>query len=422
MSSLPSDLDLGALLAEQHFVRRLARTLVANADDAEDVAQLTWLQALRHPLRQRTSARAFLGQVTRHVASNFRRTDARRRTYEATVEATSGTTTETTSVADAFARESLRQQVVAELAALPEPYRRTLVARFFDDLAPHLSAQREGAPDATVRARLKRGLDLLRQRLDLRYGGDRSAWCTALLPLTRAGMPAGSGTAIAAAAVFGWQHLLLVGGVGVVLAAALWWLDTGATPAAIVATEPEPATLQAAASATTANAPPAPARTTLGAPTLVADDIDDAMPDNGIRGRLVLAAGQPAGGRKVEVIGLDPTRLFDGDFAQLAASAPILSASTQSDGDGRFLLANVRPRALLVLQAGRGQSESACVPLMASQAHSRLVVSWLVVTIRCASGLKAALFTSSVWPRSTARRCDRPIAWRRICATAGLLG
>ncbi len=359
MSSLPTDLDLGALLAEQAFVRRLARSLVTNADDADDVAQLTWMQALRHPLRQRASARAFLGQVTRHVASNFRRGDARRRRQEQAV----ATQPEATPVVDAFARESLRQLVVAELAALPEPYRRTLVARFFDDLTPHAIAQRENAPDATVRARTKRGLELLRERLDRRYGGDRSAWCTALVPLTRGGLPAGTGGVMATVSFFGLRQLLAVGVVGLVLGAGFWWLSDDETPAAILAMEPPTATLRVDSVRATTAESPTPARTTLASAPEAAREDGDAHPQNGIRGRLVLEDGRPAKQRKVEVTGLDPTRLFDGDPTQLEDSTPLLSATTHSDDEGRFSLDNLRPRALLLLQAGRGEAASAYIPV-----------------------------------------------------------
>jgi protocatechuate 3,4-dioxygenase beta subunit len=72
--------------------------------------------------------------------------------------------------------------VVDAVLLLHEPYRTTVVLRFYEDLEPAEIARRLGINGATVRTRLKRGLDMLRARLD-RDAGDRRAWCLALLPV-----------------------------------------------------------------------------------------------------------------------------------------------------------------------------------------------------------------------------------------------
>ena len=60
-------------------------------------------------------------------------------------------------------------------------HRDALVLRYHDDLPPRDVARRLGVPLDTARSRLRRGLELLRTRLDAAYGGDRRAWGAALL-------------------------------------------------------------------------------------------------------------------------------------------------------------------------------------------------------------------------------------------------
>ncbi|MEZ5965689.1 MAG: sigma-70 family RNA polymerase sigma factor [Planctomycetota bacterium] len=360
MTGVPQDLDLGTLLAEQSFVRRLARSLVYDAD-VDDVVQQAWLRAVETRRGTALPARPFLARLVRGVSSNWRRAEGRRRRREA-----EGPVAEPSpAVADAFARESVRQEVVAELAALAEPYRSTLVLRYFEDLTPIEIARRQGVPDATVRARLKRGLDALRRRLDRRYGDDRAAWCTALLPLADAGRDAAPLAAMGAAASFGLHHLLVpAAAVLLIVGLATWFGDE--RPAAALEGDGRAPELAAAAPATTATPVAAPhdVRAALPepapAPRVAAGD---AAADNGVRGRLVLPDGSPAPARRVRVVGFDAARLFEGDPTTLAAAVPWAEAETESDADGRFLLRDVRPRALMLLQAGRGSDHSACMPI-----------------------------------------------------------
>jgi RNA polymerase sigma factor (sigma-70 family) len=153
MTGIPRELDLGQLLTEQAFVRRLAHSLLYDHADAEDAAQQSWLAALQQPPRDAARARPFLARIVRRAANNLRRSQRRRTAHESAVPPAEPEA----SVADALARESLRQSVVQELTALPEPYRSTLVLRFFDDLSPLEIARRLRVPDGTVRARSAAG-------------------------------------------------------------------------------------------------------------------------------------------------------------------------------------------------------------------------------------------------------------------------
>jgi hypothetical protein len=74
--------------------------------------------------------------------------------------------------------------VVEALLLLDEPLRATLILRFLEELPPRAVATRMGVPVETVRSRTRRGLEVLRERLDRSFG-DRASWCSALLFLLR---------------------------------------------------------------------------------------------------------------------------------------------------------------------------------------------------------------------------------------------
>ena len=65
---------------------------------------------------------------------------------------------------------------------LEEPYRTTVMLRYFGDLSSAEIARRQGIPEGTVRSRLKRALDRLRRDLDERHRG-REVWGGAVVRL-----------------------------------------------------------------------------------------------------------------------------------------------------------------------------------------------------------------------------------------------
>ena len=73
---------LHALLAHAGFVRAIARSLLRDEHDAEDVVQETFLAALEHPPADRGKLRAWLGAVGRRRALKTRRAERRRKERE----------------------------------------------------------------------------------------------------------------------------------------------------------------------------------------------------------------------------------------------------------------------------------------------------------------------------------------------------
>src|SRR5262249_33876953 len=125
--SAPQDLRMHRLLAEGDFVRALARQLIGGAD-ADDLAQDTWLAALRRPAAVARPRAGRAGGAARR-ASTRRRAERRRGAREDGVRGADAATAPST--AEILACEEVRQRVVAAVLALDEPFRGTVLARFY---------------------------------------------------------------------------------------------------------------------------------------------------------------------------------------------------------------------------------------------------------------------------------------------------
>ncbi len=185
-----------ALLEHRVWVRRVARALVSDEADADDLEQEVWLRALEKRPRDGDAARGWLRAVLRHTARDLWRARTRRRRIEATVSPPAATA----STADLVAEADAHRRVVDAVMDLREPYRATLLLRYFHDLPVADVARRTGAPLETTRARLRRGLALLRSRFDSDCRGDRQAWVALVLPLTRGARTTAGTSAIVGAA------------------------------------------------------------------------------------------------------------------------------------------------------------------------------------------------------------------------------
>ena len=217
-------------------LRALAAALVGDEHEAEDLVQETWLRSRRAGERQ--GGRAWLRAVLRNLARDrARRAEARRRS-----EREAAREEALPSEAEVLERLDVAQRVAGEVARLAEPYRTALHLRYFEGLAPEELARRAGVPLETARTRLRRGLALLRERLD-RAHGERRAWALALGPLASLPRGAGATTTTTGAALAGAGGLLmsakpLVAGAVLLLSALGVFLVTR-RPAADPPTRPE---------------------------------------------------------------------------------------------------------------------------------------------------------------------------------------
>lgn len=168
----PRDADLVEHLG---WVRRLALAQVRDRHAADDLVQevaRVWLE--KRPALS-GGPRSWLSAVTRRLAIDRARSDASRRSRERSASRPDVGTFE---VVERGARQ---RRVFDEVLELSEPYRSTILYRYFDDLPTREVAQRMGVPEATVRKRVERGLALLRERLEREFGAGSGAWAVALL-------------------------------------------------------------------------------------------------------------------------------------------------------------------------------------------------------------------------------------------------
>ena len=161
------------LLARTEWLRRLARHLVDDPRDADDVVQDTMVAALRQPAGSVRNWRGWLSRVLRRMAHRQRQEEASRRSREAEA-ARSRSATSRHAVDDIVAQAALQRRVVGHVLDMAEPYRSTILLRYWEDLPPKQVAAKLGVPLDTVYARLRRGLARLRERLEHEEAGWRA--------------------------------------------------------------------------------------------------------------------------------------------------------------------------------------------------------------------------------------------------------
>jgi hypothetical protein len=206
--------------------------------------------------------------VIRNVAHNQRRADDRRARHERL-----GAESELSS--ESLADELATQKLVADaLLRVDEPYRETLLRRWYRDEKPAAIARAMQVPVKTVETRLARGLERLRAELTTLRGGDRRSWVLALLPtaaqaehaaLATAGL-AGVATAITTGVLAMGTTAKVAVAVGVTAIAISAWaghrhwvVATTTAPERLVALEPAPAAAGALEPSVTEE--PSPSRT-----------------------------------------------------------------------------------------------------------------------------------------------------------------
>jgi RNA polymerase sigma-70 factor (ECF subfamily) len=184
---------LDELLARREWVRRFARTLAKDDATADDLAQDAWVATIEHPPRHADAPAGWLRRVLVRRAMDVAR-GARRR---ADRENAASRPDVAPSTADVVAAAESHRRVVEAVMALDEPYRTTVLLRFFEDLPPRDVAARMNVPVETVRSRVRRAVEQLRARLDDEHDGRRAAW---LAPLLVTGRDAPAPTTVGPAA------------------------------------------------------------------------------------------------------------------------------------------------------------------------------------------------------------------------------
>jgi RNA polymerase sigma-70 factor (ECF subfamily) len=180
MSSDVPDPEL--LLAHASFVRALARRLAADESTADDLVQDTWTAALQTPPAHARSLRGWLAGIVSNLWRERARSELRRRTREEAA-AREETTPDPSDAIDAVATG---RELVDLVLALDEPFRTTLVLRYYENLPPRAIARRMDVPVKTVNSRLSRGLARVRDSWIRGRASDARAARAAWLVLARA--------------------------------------------------------------------------------------------------------------------------------------------------------------------------------------------------------------------------------------------
>jgi hypothetical protein len=124
--------------------------------------------------------------------------------------------------ADVADRLELQQDILRGVNALGEPYRTAVWLRYYEGLSPTEIARRLDEPVKTIRTRLWRALQLLRERLEGRYG--RPAWLALLGPLARGDNPGLLGTALTSGGILMQVKMLAAIAVVLVVLVSSWLL------------------------------------------------------------------------------------------------------------------------------------------------------------------------------------------------------
>jgi RNA polymerase sigma-70 factor (ECF subfamily) len=168
--SIDQDAEFTALVQRQsRFVFRVAYAVVLNSYDAEDVVQETFLKLYRnHGWRNVENERAFLARVAWRIAVDRR--PRWQETVSLNAEAESERNVDVTSPRpgpelDLIAANQ-HARIHALIDALPEELRVPLVLSANEELNSREIGRILGIPEGTVRTRLQRARQLLRQKLE----------------------------------------------------------------------------------------------------------------------------------------------------------------------------------------------------------------------------------------------------------------
>jgi RNA polymerase sigma factor (sigma-70 family) len=151
------------VMRELAGLQALARSLAHGDSDADDLIQDTAAAALAHPPDTSRPVKPWLVTVLLNRWRMDRRGRTRREAREHAVELASEAVLDPPEAID---RARMLERLASALVGLDEPFRVVVIRRYLDGKSAADIARQLGIPAATVRWRLKTGLDRLRAALD----------------------------------------------------------------------------------------------------------------------------------------------------------------------------------------------------------------------------------------------------------------
>ncbi len=150
------------VLAHQEAVFRLSYLLLGDPDDAEDIAQETFLRAWKHLKRfdPTRPLRPWLLSIASNLASNRRRSAGRY--VSALMRAFRNEPASSASIEEKSARQMEASDLWKAVQNLSMPDQQVIYLRYFLELSVAETAQALNIPEGTVKSRLNRALERLR--------------------------------------------------------------------------------------------------------------------------------------------------------------------------------------------------------------------------------------------------------------------
>ena len=173
----PTEQDFAALAAQNARVHSLALAIARDAHLADDLAQDAWVALLRHRPESSGGMSGWLAKTMRNLLRHGARDEANRKDRElaaAELREDSGSDL-------ALERVELHRAILEAVCELKDPYRTTVLLRWFEELEPAEIARRTGVPVRTVHTRVTRALAMLRRKLGPRWGSDGPFGLSALV-------------------------------------------------------------------------------------------------------------------------------------------------------------------------------------------------------------------------------------------------
>jgi len=169
------------LIGEFHQpIYSLVYRMVSDPTDAADTTQEVFLKVFRgmKHFHGESSLKTWIYRIALHEASNSRRWWFRHKSRETSIEPASSESEHSLASAirdsliddsespfDHFAHEEVRLQVEKELSQVSEPFRTTVILRDLEEMSYEEIAEITQVSLGTVKSRLTRGREALRQRL-----------------------------------------------------------------------------------------------------------------------------------------------------------------------------------------------------------------------------------------------------------------
>ena len=160
-----------ALEAHDATLRRVARRMIQDPDEAEDAVQDVWLAALQQDWSRVRNPEGWLRRVLRYTALRIGRQEAQRRARELRV----ALEPELASHLGTVVERDDHARLARFVDEMGEPYQRVLELRYFEGCTLDEIGTLLGRPKTTVKSQLRRGLSQLRDKLNDRNGGRRKS-------------------------------------------------------------------------------------------------------------------------------------------------------------------------------------------------------------------------------------------------------